>query len=500
MSIQSELETALLTALKATPGLSTIKVFEDDIRDCLFTAEKLTEGFRDTEMPALNLSASLDPTTSSQFTMTETQHDVPVSIAIVTKGLNRKAAWEEAKKYQEAIECILEGFRKIGTSLGFNAVIMGDITSSLISIKADTYGLRGGHDGLQNHENHAVKGENGNMSIQSFTGAWRALSCLTQVAIGTAQPVTDLLTFAGAELMEPDPETFYENTDEITGNLVPTKHQLLNMKFAGKHKAKATPTSVALFASMAMGLDTQTLIGATTAYSHLIQINKSIVEVPYRTLVENDGTSQFGYTGVGCTGFTISGQRGQFVEFEADLIGRASEAVDATAQPTANAESYLAYGNCDFLQGGAYDGTVVTGAASIAAQLVNFKLSYKNGAKGVYNVGDATGNVGSIRRGLMATIELDAEIELVDRTQRAALLAGTEYVMHIPIVGGVADGTAHYGIDSVLPRVAYKAAKKAAKDGVLSVAGKYAVLADATHGAIDIRVTNLYTHSYTATA
>jgi len=338
------------------------------------------------------------------------------------------------------------------------------------------------------------------MSLQSLTGAWRAVSCLSQLAIGTAQPATDLLTFAGTELMEPEPDTFFENTDEITGQLVPTKHQLLNMKFAGKHKAKATPTSVALFASMAMGTDTSTLIGATTAYSHLCQMNKTIVEVPYRTLVENDGTNQFSFTGVACTGFTISGQRGQFVEFEADLIGRASEATDATAEPTANAESYLAYGNCDFRQGGTYNGTAVTGDASLAAQLVNFKLSYKNGAKGIYNVGDATGNVGAVRRGLMATVELDAEIELVDRTQRAALLAGTEYVMHIPIIGGVANGTAHYGVDIVLPRVAFKAAKKGAKDGILSVAGKIAVFADPTYGAMDLRVTNLHTESYLATS
>ena len=139
MSIQHDLEVALLAAFKSTPGLSTIVVFEDDIRDCLFTAEKLTQGFRDTELPALNLSASLDPTKSSQFTMTETQHDVPVSIAIVTKALKRKAAWEAAKTYQEAIECVLNGFRKMGTTLGFNALVMGDITSSITSIKDTTH-------------------------------------------------------------------------------------------------------------------------------------------------------------------------------------------------------------------------------------------------------------------------------------------------------------------------------------------------------------------------
>ncbi|HEX4135916.1 MAG TPA: phage tail tube protein [Bryobacteraceae bacterium] len=335
---------------------------------------------------------------------------------------------------------------------------------------------------------------------QSLTGGWRAVSDLCQTAIGTAQPVTELLNFEGTDLMEPDPETFFENTTEITGSLLPTKHKLLNMKFSGKHKCKATPTVVALFASMAMGEDTATVVGATTAYSHKLQMNSGIVELPYRTLVENDGSSQFAYPGVACTGFTLSGSRGQFVEFEADLMGRASEGADATAKPAANPESYLAYGDCNFAMGGAYDGTAVTGATAISAQLVNFKFAFKNNGKGKYNVGDSTGNVGAIRRGLTYSVELDAEIELEDRSQRAALLAGTEYVVHIPIVGGVANGAANYTVDIVLPRAVFKDTKKGVADGILKIAGKFAVLSDPTFGGCDIRVTNLFAHSYLATA
>jgi hypothetical protein len=335
---------------------------------------------------------------------------------------------------------------------------------------------------------------------QSLTGGWRAVSDLCQTAIGTAQAATELLNFEGTDLMEPEPETFFQNTTEITGSLLPTKHKLLNMKFSGKHKAKATPSLVGLFASMAMGSDTATLIGATTAYSHKLGLNSGIVELPYRTLVENDGNSQFGFTGVACTGFTLSGARGQFVEFEADLMGRASEGADATAKPTANPESYLAYGDCNFLMGGAYDGTSVTGAASISAQLVNFKLTMKNNGKGKYNIGDSSGNVGAIRRGLTYSIELDAEIELEDRSQRAALLAGTEYVVHIPIIGGIANSTANYAVDIVLPRAVWKDTKKGVAEGLLKIAGKLAILTDPTYGACDIRVTNLYSHSYMATA
>ncbi|HZL56929.1 MAG TPA: phage tail tube protein [Bryobacteraceae bacterium] len=336
--------------------------------------------------------------------------------------------------------------------------------------------------------------------MQSLTGGWRAVSDLAQTAIGTAQPVTELLNFEGTDLMEPEPDVFFENTTEVTGSLLPTKHKLLNLKFAGKHKSKATPSVVGLFASMAMGSDTATVVGATTAYLHKMQLNAGLVELPYRTMVENDGNSQFSFPGVACSGFTLSGARGQFCEFEADLIGSASEGADATAKPAANAESYLAYGDCNFFAGGAYDGTTVTGAASLSGQLVNFKLAFKNNAKGKYNVGDSSGHVGAIRRGLTYSVELDAEIELEDRSERAALLAGTEFVVHIPIVGGVANGAANYTVDIVLPRAVYKAAKKGVADGILKIAGKFAVLSDPVYGGFDLRVTNLFAHSYLATA
>ncbi len=336
---------------------------------------------------------------------------------------------------------------------------------------------------------------------QSITGAWRAFSSLCQAAIGTAQPVTDVLPFGTTDLIEPEPSQFFTNKDEVTGVLTPTKHQLLNMKMSGKHKAKATPTSVALFVSMALGNDTTSIVGATTAYAHKSSVNAALVSLLTRTLVENDGAKQFSYVGVACTGFTLSGQRDGYVELEADLIGRGSEGADVTAQPAASAESYLTYQNCDFSPGGAYDGTLVTGGASIASRLVSFKLSFANNGKGIYAIGDSSGYMADIRRGQMVDISLEAEIEIDNtRAERAGLLAGTEQVMHIPIVGGVANGTAHFGVDIVLPRVVLNASKKAAKDGILQLAGKYTVLADPTYGAMDIRVTNLKSTSYAATA
>lgn len=338
------------------------------------------------------------------------------------------------------------------------------------------------------------------MALQSLTGGWRAISDLAQINIGTVQPVTQLLNFEGTDLIEPEPNTYFLNTTEITGELLPTKKVLLNKKLSFKHKCKATPTTVALFASMAMGKDTASVVGATTAYMHKIQLDKTVVDLPTRTMVENDGSSQFAFAGIACAGFTISASRGEFVEFEADLVGSASEGADVTAKPTASPESYLTCNDCKLYQGGAYDGSIVTGGTEISAQVQSFKMEFKNGAKEQYLMGDPSGLVGSIRRGLTYTVDFEAEIELTDRSQRTAMLAGTEYVFRIPIVGGTANGVAKYTVEPTFPRVAYMAAKKGVSDGILKVGAKFAVLSDSTYGAFDLRVINLQAHNYLATA
>jgi hypothetical protein len=334
---------------------------------------------------------------------------------------------------------------------------------------------------------------------KSIIGGWRGFSLLRQAAIATAQPVNTRLNFEG-EPMEPETETHFINDNEVTGELLPTKHRLLTMKLAGKHKTKAFPHLVALFASMAMGKDTATGIGATTAYRHKLELDKSIVELPYRTMIENDGDSQRRYPGVACVGFGLSGSRGGFVEFEADLVGRGSEEADVTAKPTHVDESYLAYGDVTLTKGGVYDGTDVTGGTSLSAALKSFKFEFKNGGKGVYLMGDATKMVGQIRRGAKYEIGFEAELELEDQAHRTDLLAGTEFLLHLPIVGGVADGAEKFTVEIILPRVIYREAKKGVDDGILKLAAKFGVLADPTYGGLVLNVINLQQASYLAAA
>ena len=269
---------------------------------------------------------------------------------------------------------------------------------------------------------------------KKITGAWRGLSLVKQTNISTAAAVDTLLIHDG-EPIETEPEQLYVGTDEINNEVFPTTHRLLTSKLAGKHKGKATPHLVALFASQCMGKDTVTQVAETTAYKHKLEIDKTINELPYRSLVENDGNTQKIHTGVACAGFQISGQRGQFVEFEADLIGAGVEAVDATAKPSRVAESYLCYQDVTITRGGTFDGSTITGGTILTGALKEFSIAVKNNAKGHYLMGDSTGAYGRITRGLRYEVDLKVKFELEDATHRAALLAGTELVLAIPDCG-----------------------------------------------------------------
>lgn len=334
---------------------------------------------------------------------------------------------------------------------------------------------------------------------QSITGAWRGFSLLKQADIKTAEPVDTLLYFSG-DPAEPEANQFYVNSDEVTGELMPTKHRLLNRKLAVKHKGKGFPHVVGLFASMAMGKDTATQVGMTTAYNHKIEVDKTVVELSYRTMVENDGFAQFLYKGVACVGFQLSCQRDGFLEIEADLVGSASEATDATEKPDMVDESYLTYGDAKFFKGGAFDGAAVTGGTELSASMEDFTFSFKNNGKAVYICGDNSGQAGRVQRGQKYDMELKAKFELENQSHRTDFLAGTEFIGYIPLIGGVANGTAHYGVELIFPRIVYKAAKKGATDGTLDVAADFQVLSDPDHGPLVINVTNLQAASYLAAA
>ncbi len=334
---------------------------------------------------------------------------------------------------------------------------------------------------------------------KSIISGWRAFSTLVQTDLATPQAVDTLMYFEG-EPVEPEPENYFTNESEVTGELFPTQKRLLNWKLNGAHKGKATPHLFGIFAAIAMGKCTTTQFGETDAYRHKLEVDKSVVELPTRTMVENDGDAQFLYRGISCSGWKLTGARNQFCEFEATLLGAGSEASNAISRPSRLAESYLAYSEANFTRGGSFDGSAVTGGTSISARVIDFAVEYKNNGKGVYHVGDGSGHVGSLRRGERYEITLEANVEIEDRSDRTALIAGTEYALAIPIVGGIADSTHRYTIELIFPRVAYREAKKGLNEGILKVNAKYAVLADETHGALVINLINKHPENYLATS
>lgn len=326
---------------------------------------------------------------------------------------------------------------------------------------------------------------------KSNIGGWRAVSLLVQANAATEKAVDSTFNFEG-EPMEPEVDTYYVNDAEVTGELMPNQKRLLNRKLQIKHASKAFPHLVGTFASMAMGKDT---ISGAGPYVHKLEIDKTVVELPYRTVVENDGDTQSKFIGVACVGFTMKGQRGGFVDFEADLVGLGNEAADATVKPARLIENYMAYPDMNILKGGTFDGTTVTGGTNISAQLTDFSFAFKNNGKAVYAFGDASGGAARVQRGMKYEADFEATLEFTDNTHRTDFLAQNEFVVDLPFVSSAAQK-----VQIVLPRAFYKEAKKGVNDGILNAKCKFGILADATYGPLRIFITTAHAVSYLAAA
>lgn len=337
---------------------------------------------------------------------------------------------------------------------------------------------------------------------KSTLGAWRSFSTLAQVAIATAQASGQRRYEFEGDFIEPQANTFYMNEAEATGGAAPDNHLLLNRKYEGSHGSKLFPDLAGIMLASVLGQDSVAAVGATAAYRHTITPALNPDSCVLRTVLENDGTNQKQYLGVAVKSVTLKGSRGEFMTLEANLIGRGAEATDATAKPANSGESYLHYQQVNFTKGGTFDGTSVSGGTSMSAALIDFEAGFDNNAVGDYHFGDATGLVGAIAPNLTNKygLPLSANFEMEDETLRNDLLAGTEFVVSIPMVGGVADGAANYEVNLIYPRVVLKEVNKRRQDGRRRMAASFAVLSDPTYGAVVAQVVNLHASSYVATS
>lgn len=134
MSLHDELETSLLSLLRNDKQLSVVKAFEAEIKDALFVGEKLSQGFRDGQLPAINLSVSIAGTRGNQFTAGEIRYEVPVSIAVITRALKPNDARKQAVLLGFTVLQILQPLRRSGNVLGRNIILVNDVTSSPASV------------------------------------------------------------------------------------------------------------------------------------------------------------------------------------------------------------------------------------------------------------------------------------------------------------------------------------------------------------------------------
>lgn len=334
------------------------------------------------------------------------------------------------------------------------------------------------------------------MSLKTVTGGWRGFSLAKESAFGTPATVNTSLNFSG-DFLDAAPDKVWDDKDEYTGELAPTRIEVLTQKTEGKHGQNLMPHNAALFLAWLLGncatTDPADALQATVR-KHLIGTDKDVIELVTRTLREYDGVSYLEYPGMVCSEVNISGAREEHAKIEATLLGMGKESVvtPSPTRPAVVSESYLNFGDITIKKGGTYNGTTVSGGTDISAKIRDIKLGIKNGAKIHYFFGDSTKYAGRAIRGRMLDIGLDLKLEMEDRSEKASLLAGETFVMEIPMVGALIglSTTNRFEMRAVLPKVGFNKVKRGHDDGLLIVDAGYRVLADPTYGPVRFHITN----------
>jgi tail tube protein len=340
------------------------------------------------------------------------------------------------------------------------------------------------------------------MTTKRITTGWRGLSIARETALGSPATVDTAFNFEGPPV---DIEINEAHTDEneVTGYNEPGVHEVLNWKLDGSHTQRATPHNLAYFLAAVMGkVTTQTpdAINNPSVRRHWLERDLVNVSLPTVTLVEFDGIAQKRFAGVFVKSVKLSGERNDFLKLEAQMGGMGKEESSAIAKPAGVAESYLRYGDVELTRGGSLSGSVASGDLVVSGSPVSFKADLKrffwtidNQALPVYEMGDNTGFVSRAERGDRFTHDLSAVFEMQDDSHKTGLVNGTQYVLNIPIVGGVipgGSGAFNYSANLIFPKVVYREAKKGRNGQALIVNAEFQVLEDSTYGSAIVKIVN----------
>lgn len=328
--------------------------------------------------------------------------------------------------------------------------------------------------------------------------AWRGFSATKQSDIATAATVNVGVSFMG-DLASIEADKWYANSDQVTGTLNPTQARLITKKLQFKHKSHLKPAEVGLFASMVMQTDTVTTLTGAARRHRIVGSPAASHELPYRTMVEHDGRAAKRYTGIAASGFKLSGKRGDLCSLEVDLIGATLEADSAITKPAEPSEPYLSFCDVTIIRGGTFDGSAFSGGTALSAKLDSFELECKNNAVAKVLMGDPSCGPGEIRRGPRFTTTLKLVFDTEDASHQDALVAGTEYLIAIPIIGKLITEPDRYMVRPVTPKAVYKQAKKKHdSEGTLQHECEFEVLDDGTYQGLVLDVVNTHAASYLA--
>lgn len=340
------------------------------------------------------------------------------------------------------------------------------------------------------------------MASKRITTGWRGFSLARETSYGNAATVDTAFNFEGSPT-DIEINDFQTNEDEITGLNEPDRFEILNWKLQGTHSQRAMPHNLGLLGALVLGkvsTDQPDSLNAPNTFRHWIERDLGNVDLPSVTMVEYDGIGKKQYPGVYVKAMKLSGTRGGFLKMEGSFGGMGREDTSAIAKPAVVSESYLRYGDVRFSRGGSLTGTVAAGTLAVGAggvsfdaDLKTFEYSVANNALPIYAMGDESGYVTRVERGDRFTQSLSAVLEMQDDSHKTGLVSGSEYVLHIPIVGGIIEDTQRYTVELILPRVVYKEAKKDRDGHVVVVNAEFQILEDSTYGSVILKIINKQT-------
>lgn len=316
------------------------------------------------------------------------------------------------------------------------------------------------------------------LAAKTIKTGWRAFSNAFQTDFGVPiaeSPLTNFssLNFEGVP-SNVDVQDDWQNTDEVTGRIGPTIHQILTFIMSGEHNQKVSSHQVALLASMCLGAVQTT---GLTPKTHTITPKTSDMLLGCRTMVESDGLALTKYTGVVCTDITIEGKRRDFIKMSAKLNGTGTSATSTmVSRPSMVSENYLSFANA----------SVSVGGSTINSEIQDFKFGFKNNGTPIYEFNDVTRMVTRFERGaLEATFE--CTIELLVATHFNNMVAGSDVAVVLTLSGG-----ANNAIIITLPKCRVKKHTKDVDGEKLIAKLEFAVIDNLTTW-VSIVVNNLQT-------